>query len=163
MITVDLHVLLDGYLALREALGFRVHAERTLLRDFVRFVEAKGCPDPIRAQLAVEWACSSSSSRGASGQASRLSMARGFLSHLRATIPETEVPDYGLVAAAQRPKPYLFSQEELNALIEAASKAGPKGSLRPYTLSTLIGLLASTGLRIGEAIRLTVDDVRLSF
>ena len=161
MTVAELHLHLDGYLAVREALGFRLQAERTLLRDFVRFIEARGCPAPIRAHIAVEWATSSSSSHGPSGQASRLSMARKFLSHLRATLPETEVPDHGLVVAPRRPKPYLFSQQEIHSLILAASSAGPRGSLRPYTLSTLIGLLASTGLRIGEAIRLTVNDVKL--
>jgi integrase len=57
--------------------------------------------------------------------------------------------------------PFLFSEEQLQALMRAAQQAGPQGSLRPYTLSTLVGLLASTGLRVGEAIRLTMSDVKL--
>ena len=53
MTVAELHLHLDGYLAVREALGFRLQAERTLLRDFIRFIEARGCAVPIRAHIAV--------------------------------------------------------------------------------------------------------------
>jgi hypothetical protein len=88
----DLHLHLDSYLSVREALGFQMRAERTLLRGFVHFVENAQVSGPIRAQLAVDWACASSSKRGTSGASQRLSMVRGFLSYLRASLPETEVP-----------------------------------------------------------------------
>ena len=155
------HVQLDAYISIREALGFQMRAERTLLRDFVHFVESHGVGLPIRASLAVEWACALSERRGPGGAAQRLSMARGFLTYLRATIPETEVPDSALVASFRRPKPYLFTPDQIHTLIQDARQAGPSGALRPHTLSTLIGLLASTGLRVGEALRLTVTDVVL--
>jgi len=138
-----------------------MRAERTLLREFVHFVEAHGVGLPIRASLAVEWACAVSEQRGPGGAAQRLSMARGFLTFLRATIPDTEVPDSALVASFRRPKPYLFTPDQIQTLMQDARQAGPSGALRPYTLSTLIGLLASTGLRVGEALRLTVTDVVL--
>lgn len=157
----DLHLHLDSYLSVREALGFQMQAERTLLRDFVKYIENAQLPGPIRAQLAVDWACASSSTRGTSGAAQRLSMARSFLTYLRATLPETEVPGRQLVASARRPNPFLFSAEQVQALMRAAQEVGPQGTLRPYTLSTLIGLLASTGLRVGEAIRLAITDVHL--
>jgi integrase len=138
-----------------------MRAERTLLREFVHFVESHGVGLPIRASLAVEWACAVSERRGPGGAAQRLSMARGFLTFLRATIPDTEVPDSALVASFRRPKPYLFTPDQIQTLRQDARQAGPSGALRPYTLSTLIGLLASTGLRVGEALRLTVTDVVL--
>src|SRR2546428_7625909 len=97
----------------------------------------------------------------ARGAAQRLSMARGFLTFLRATIPDTEVPDSALVASFRRPKPYLFTPDQIRTLIQDAKKARPQRALRPHTLSTLIGLLASTGLRVGEAFRLMVTDVWL--
>jgi integrase/recombinase XerD len=157
-----LHLHLDAYLGVREALGFQMRAERTLLRDFVRFVETHEAPGPLRAQLAVEWACASSAQRGPSGAAQRLSMVRGFLMYLRAMLPDTEVPDRGLVAAFRRPKPYLFTPQQIADLIQAAQDTGPHGSLRPHTFSTFIGVLASTGLRVGEAMRLTMPDVHLA-
>ena len=157
-----LHLQLDAYLSIREALGYQMRAERTLLRDFVNFVESHGVGSPVRAYLAVEWACAVSARRGPGGAAQRLSMARGFLTYLRATIPETEVPDSALVASFRRPKPYLFTPEQIRALILDAKQATPQDGLRPHTLSTLIGLLASTGLRVGEAIRLMITDVWLN-
>ena len=80
---------LDAYLSFREALGFQMRVERTLLRDFIRFVDAQGEDGPIRAQWAVEWACALSARRGPGGAAPRLSMARGFLTYLRATMPSS--------------------------------------------------------------------------
>jgi integrase/recombinase XerD len=157
----DLHLHLDAYLGVRQALGFQMRAERTLLRDVVRDLETHADAAPIRASLAVDWACASSAQRGASGAAPRLSMARGFLTYLRAILPETEVPDSGLRRAYRRPKPSLFTAPQSTALIRAAQDLGPRGSLRPRPFATFIGVLASTGLRVGEAIRLTVQDVHL--
>jgi integrase/recombinase XerD len=157
----DLHLHLDAYLGVRQALGFQMRAERTLLREFVRYIETHADAGPIRAYLAVDWACASSTQRGASGAAQRLSMARGFLTYRRAILPETEVPNSGLVRAFRRPKPYLLTVPQITALIRAAQDLGPRGSLRPHTFATFIGVLASTGLRVGETIRLTVQDVHL--
>ena len=93
MTPANVHFHLDSSLSLREALGFQMRIERTLLRDFVPFMETAHVSGPIRAQLAVDWACASSSKRGAGGAPQRLRMARGFLTYLRATLPETEVPE----------------------------------------------------------------------
>jgi integrase len=157
----SLHLYLDAYLSVREALGFQMRAERTLLRDFVGFVELHGDGGPIRAQLAVDWACASSTQRGRGGTAPRLSMARRFLTSLRATRPETDIPPSGLGASFRRPQPYLFTPLQITAFLRAAHAMGPQGSLRPSPFATIIGLLASTGRRVGEAIRLTVQDVHL--
>jgi integrase len=156
---LDTHLV--AYLSLREALGFQMRAEKLLLPEFVAFIHAQGITGPIRAHLALEWACQGSAHRGASGATQRLSIARGFLTYLQASMPATEVPDHGLLPRPRRPKPYLFTPAQVTALFEAAQGRQPRGALRPYTLSTLIGLLASTGLRIGEAIRLQISDVKL--
>lgn len=155
----DLRLHLEGYLGLKQALGFSMRAETSGLNDFLQFIEEKGHNGPITSQLALEWACSTAS--GCGGQARRLSIVRCFLSHLRATVPETEIPDKGLLAKTPRPTPYIYSPSEIQSLLATASLLGPEGSLRPHTFNTLIGLLASTGLRSGEAIRLTVTDVQL--
>lgn len=156
-----LEAQLVAYLSLREALGFQMRAEKLLLPEFVAFIQAQQLTGPIRAQLALEWACQASARRGASGEARRLSVARRFLAHLRASAPDTEVPAIGLLPTPRRSKPYLYTPMQLTTFFEEARASRPRGSLRPYTLSTLIGLLASTGLRIGEAIRLQVNEVLL--
>jgi integrase/recombinase XerD len=153
---------LTTYLSLRDALGFQMRAERILLPEFVAFVNAQGLPGPIRAQVAIEWACQASTQRGPGGAARRLSIARRFLAYLQASAPDTEVPSHGLLPTPRRPKPYLFTPTQVTAFFEAAQASRPHGSLRPHTLSTLIGLLASTGLRTGEAIRLQTGDVKLA-
>ena len=139
-----------------KAIGYTVHSEEKLLKDFVAFLVSGNVHGPIRAQTAVDWACTPSPGRGPAGQASRLKVVRGFLSHLRATLPETEVPGPGILAPIRRPTPYLYSASEIEALMNEASRLGPKDSLRPHTYRTLIGLLASSGLRVGEALRLKI-------
>ena len=156
---IETHLV--AYVSLREALGFQMRDEKVLLPEFVAFVKAHGSTEPIRTEIALEWACQASAHRGPSGAARRLSIARGFLLYLQASAPDTEVPAPGLLPAPRRPKPYLFTPTQLTALFEAAQTSRPCGSLRPHTLSTLLGLLASTGLRVGEAIRLQVDQVKL--
>src|SRR5215475_15810787 len=140
----DLRARLDAYLALREALGISTRAGKILLQDFVAYLEKHINGNPIRARLAVDWACSASATRGSSGQASRLSLARGFLTHLKANLPETEIPDSHLIAAPRRQQPYLFSVTEINQVIEGARRLSPRGSLRPHTHEVLFGLLACT-------------------
>jgi integrase/recombinase XerD len=152
---------LEAFLALENAFGSPVRARERLLRDFVSFTEALAIRGPITAQIAFDWACAASERRGISGQAARLSVVRRFLLHLSAAIPGTEVPDAALVARPRRRKPFLFSADEIRLLLKAALSLGPAASLRPYTVSTLIGLLASAGLRASEALHLTAKDVLL--
>ena len=161
MNVTDLPIRLEAYLALREALGYATHATRRLLQDFVAYLEQHSDGDPIRAHLAVDWACRASATRGLSGQHSRLSVARGFLLHLKASLPETEVPERHLMAAPRRPYPDLFSATDINRVLDGAGRLSPRGSLRPWTHQTLFGLLACTGLRPREARNLLVPDVQL--
>src|SRR5262249_45699605 len=78
-----------------------------------------------------------------------------------AVIPATEVPASGLLPTPRRPQPFLFTPTQIAALVEAAQGSRPRRALRPHTLSTLLGLLASTGLRVGEALRLQSAHVHL--
>jgi integrase/recombinase XerD len=157
----ELHTRLDASLALREARGFATGATRRLLQDFVADIEQHGDDPPIRARLAVDWAGRASATRGPSGQHSRLSVARGFLIHLKASLPATEVPDRALIAAPRRPYPSLFSATDISHILDGAGRLSPRGSLRPLTHQTLFGLLACTGLRPSEARNLLVPDVQL--
>lgn len=73
--------------------------------------------------------------------------------------PEIQVPERGLLRGSVRPKPHIYSEREIQTLLTAAKSLKPENSLRPHTIETLIGLLVSTGLRAGEAIRLRDEDV----
>jgi len=152
---------LDAYLALRDALGLATRVARKLLPEFVRYLHTHSAEGPIRAHLAIDWACETSATRGASGQATRLTVARGFLTHLKASLPDTEIPPYSLLAAPRRAYPYLFSPTDISRILAAAACLPPPDSLRPHTYQTVFGLLASTGLRPGEAVKLRVSDVQL--
>lgn len=161
MKTLDLQLSLDAYLALREALGIRTKPIKLQLQSFVKYLELHAIGEPIRACMAVDWACSSSATHGASGKSARLSAARGFLRYLKASFPETEIPDSNLIAAPRRSHPYLFSVSEIGQILEAASHLRPTRSLRPHTHKILFGLLACTGMRISEATNLLISDVQL--
>ena len=114
----DLFLRVECYVSLRRALGYVVTSEEKLLKDFVRFVEAQMVTGPIRAQIALDWACMPSPGRGLAGQTSRLKVVRGFLSHLQAATPETEVPGPGMLAKVRRPKPYLYSRQQIETLMQ---------------------------------------------
>jgi integrase/recombinase XerD len=155
----DLRTQLDRYLALKDALGQeRRRVERTL-RSFLEFVDQQSSKRDISAQLVLDWVCSTQC--GPAGQRLRLSRVRRFLQYLKVEWPETESPGFNLIAGPTRPNPYIYSQEEIRRLINTAELLRPSGSLRPYTHAALIGLLASSGLRMGEALRLRDADVCL--
>jgi len=159
----DLNRHLEAYLAIRDALGLAAGARPRLLRSFLDHArEAMPPGAPLRAATALTWAHDHAPPGcGVAGKAHRLTVARGFLAYLSAMVPGTEVPAHGLLATPRRQRPYILSDAEIEMVIAAAGKAPPRGTLRPVALSALLGLLASTGLRIGEAVRLRVDDVRL--
>jgi hypothetical protein len=108
MNATDLEDHLQRYLAVRSALGYRNYALRNLMMDFVRYAVTAHEHGPIRARTAVDWACATAGRNGASRLAYRLSAARGFLSHLRASIPDTEVPSVGMLkVSAARSLPFF--------------------------------------------------------
>ena len=148
------------YLAMRRALGFKLTTQGRHLMSFVRFCEERSA-DHVTADLAVEWA--TRTSRGSGNevyQARRLDVVRIFARHLQALDPVTEVPpDDVLSRRYLRIQPYLYSPAEIAALMNAADDLRP--ALRAATWRTLIGLLAVTGMRQGEACRLLRDDAGL--
>jgi integrase len=145
----------QNYLRVRRALGFKLIGEGRLLREFVAFAQAAG-QRTVKTQIALEWA---RLPRGGSPSylSRRLRAVRGFARYLHALDPACEVPPVELLPASKhRPAPYLFSDREVLALMAAARRLRPP--LRAATFEALIGLLACTGLRIGEAIRLDRED-----
>lgn len=145
----------ENYLKIRRALGFKLVGEAQLLADFVTFADAAGQPT-ITTRTALEWARLPESS-SPNYRSRRLRAVRGFARYLHALDPACEIPSLELLPASKyRPAPYLYSDREILALMAGARQLRPL--LRAATFETLIGLLACTGLRIGEAIGLDRDD-----
>lgn len=154
-----LHALLDDYLALRRGLGFKLRQERLLLPGFVDLVEQAG-EKSVTVELALAWAKKPTGVDPFRWKR-RLSMVRGFARYAHAFDPATAVPPNGLLAyRATRPTPFLFSDQEIAALLAATDTL--RSRLLAVTYRTLFGLLAVTGLRVGEAIDLDREDVDLA-
>jgi len=150
----------EEYLAVRRALGAQIYRTAADLHRFVDYLEREGA-DFITIELALRWAQEPASVQPATW-ASRLSVVRLFAAWRSATDPRTEVPPPGMLPHRRRRKPpYLYSDEEIERLVDQAARLPSAGGLRGPTFATLFGLLAATGLRIGEALNLDVADVDL--
>jgi integrase/recombinase XerD len=150
---------LADYLALRRGLGYRLVRAEKQLAQFVAFLE-EGGHEHATIDAALAWArAPAGGSPGWWGQ--RLSVARALAAYLHTLDPAHEVPPADLLPARSgRATPYLYTDAEIAALIEAAR--GLRAPLRALTLPTLIALLATTGLRIGEALALDRADLDLA-
>lgn len=148
------------YLALRRALGFELHRTEWALRRFVDFAEQEGARW-VTTDLALRWAKLAVHVQDPERSA-RLSVVRRFAEYLSAIDPRTEVPPAKLLPSkVRRPPPYIYSDDELLELIRAARKLPSRTGLRAWTYATLLGLLAVTGMRHGEALALDRRDVDL--
>jgi integrase len=156
----SLHDALTEYLAARRALGTQLGWPESSLRKFVDFVESEGAQF-LTTELALRWALQSTTVQPAT-QARRLGIVRGFATWLQATDARTQIPPHRLLPARhRRPVPHIYSNREIVDLMGAAGQLRSASGLRAATFTALIGLLAATGLRPGEALALGVDDVDL--
>lgn len=152
-----LRAAMEDYLTLRRSLGFKLGKYDWMLGDFVNDAEVAGA-STVTTELALAWALKPGADAHPSYLAIRLSVLRGFARHLQAFDPTTEVPPSDLLPhRACRATPFLYSAADIAALMRAARDLKP--SVRGATYETLIGLLAVTGARVGELIRLDHDDV----
>ena len=144
------------YLELRRALGFKLAKEGRLLLDFAAFAEAAGAAT-VTVDLAVRWAAKPAGTSPV-WAAQRLSMVRGFARYLQTVDPDAQVPPADLLPAqSRRATPYIYSSAEIAALMTAARAL--RNPLKAATFETLIGLLAVTGMRGSEAMRLDDGDL----
>lgn len=151
----------DDYLALRRSLGFKLREYGDCLHEFVSFLE-KNRSSHITNKFAVEYATQRQNEKPVSWSR-RLGIIRGFARYRIGADPKTEIPPLGLLRfRSQRARPYLYSENEIRRLLEAALKMKTQYQLQRHTYYCLLGLLAVTGLRLGEAIRLQPQDVDLS-
>ena len=158
---IDLRTLLDEYLATRRALGVRLQAAGRLLERFVAFAGQQEALF-VTTELALRWATQPNHAQPAQW-AKRLGLVRGFARYANAVDPRHRIPQHGLIAHRyRRRRPYIYSDREIADLIAAARGLPSTSGLRPCTYATLLALLAVTGMRTGEVLKLDRDDVDLA-
>lgn len=157
----SMHERVAAYLRTRRALGFALTIEGQQLERFAHFAEQRAHQGPLTLALAVDWANASLTPEGL-GPARRLETLRPFAKYCQLFEPQTEVPPARLFGQAHRRlPPHIYSSQELRQLLAATAALSPTEGLRPVTMHTLLGFLAATGLRPGEALRLQDGDVDL--
>lgn len=152
---------LDEYLAGRRALGHKLRLSGRLLQRFVEFADHAGATC-ITTELAVEWATQPADAKPAQW-ANRLGMMRRFAQYCSAIDPRTAVPPPDLLPHRyRRPAPYVYRDDEIARLLEAATRLPAVTGLRPHTYTTLFGLYVATGMRCNEPLQLDRDQVDLA-
>jgi integrase/recombinase XerD len=147
---------IETYLALRRAAGFAMSNAEYLLKSFATFA-AERAQTHVQTQTAIDWAALGPS---VAQRDARLKAVCRFVRHIQIEDARHELPPANYFGARKRRRtPHIYSTDEIDRLVEAALRLRPKGGLRPLTFATLIALLSATGLRISEALRLTVADV----
>ena len=144
------------YLRLRNSLGHDLAEYHRELPRLVAFLEAEGLPT-VTVAAALAWAHGPGVDPATSIPPRRMTIARGFARYLAGIDARTEVPPPGLIAGRCRWRPpFIYSPGDIEALMAQARQLTP---MPAATHETLIGLLAATGLRVGEAIRLDRADI----
>lgn len=154
--TTSLRRSLEEYLSIRRTLGFKLEFAAYELADFVDFAEAAGA-NHITTQLALTWAAQPIKDP-ACRTARRIEAVRGFARFVSGSDPASQVPPPDRVPVRGRKiRPFLFSDADIGKLMGAASQL--PDPLKAATYQTVIGLLAVTGMRIGEVIGLDRGDI----
>jgi integrase len=152
---------LDNYLKLRRTLGHKLADAHRLLPRFVAYLDAHDA-EFVTIDAALGWALEREMPTGSVVPADRMMLVRGFARYLSGIDPRTEVPPAGTIRHPRRwRRPFIYTDNDVLAMIEQAQAMIPQ-PLRSATYQTLIGLLATTGLRIGEALRLDRRDLDTS-
>jgi len=147
----------EQYLRLRRSLGHDLADAHRLLPRFVAYLDDIGATT-VTVANAMAWAQQPEADPGSTVWSRRLTVARGFARHMAGLDPGTEVPPVGLIPLRQRWRaPFIYSPSDIAALM--AQARAMRWRLPAATHETLIGLLAATGLRVGEALRLDRSDV----
>ena len=160
---IGLQARVNEYLAERRRLGFELDRMGGALASFANFVADAHHSAPLTIDAMVDWVRQDKAQhRTQATWARRLELLRPFARWMRQFDPNTEVPDESIFGQVPgRVTPHIYSEQEIIELLSAARGLGPFGSLRPVVFETLFGLIASTGLRVSEALSLVNADVDL--
>jgi len=149
------------YLQLRQTLGFKMKSQGQLLRRFAKDLDRSGHRGPLTTEMALRWV-NLPKNISQSYRAHRLSTVRCFARYLAAHDGQTEVLGrYLMLKVRSRRQPHLYNQHELEQLLAATDWLRPMYPLKRLVYRTLFGLLACTGLRVSEALKLNAADVDL--
>jgi integrase/recombinase XerD len=153
--------IVHDYVVLKQSMGSRFHTEATTLKAFCKAVGDIAITDVEPQQVESYLAGTGPVTRYWHRKYEvlkgfyRFALGRGYVIHspLPTTVPKRPQPFL----------PYIFSMEELRRLFKAAGELEtPRMALQGSTLRTLLLLLYGAGLRIGEALALTLADVDLT-
>ena len=163
MNTITMQSHAENYLSGRRQLGFSLRNADYAIRSFARYIDELGDHELLTVEVMADWArCDKGNSNKPATWARRLYKLRSFARYLQQFDPNTEVPDdtiFGKIG--QRLAPHIYSDQEIVDLLAAARRLGPVRGLRGATYEALFGLIASTGLRVSEAVHLQDADVDL--
>jgi integrase len=148
---------ISRYVELHRAMGLKFRQQACLLRHFASFAIMRGdcC---VLIETAIDWAREAPTT---AQRHERLQVVRRFAHHTQAEDERYEVPPAHAFGRPKRRRrmPHIYTREEIARLLEAAARLTPRGTIRPPTYVTLFALIASTGLRISEALSLQLDDI----
>ena len=152
--------LAEAYLAERRRLGFRLAQSGSLTLAFARFADASAHKGPLTADIVLRWAKEQAQHADPFTWAGRVAVLKPFARYLADGDPATAFPEGSPFGRAHRRlAPHIYTPAEVGSLLAAAGRLPPAGGLMPAAFKTLFGLLAATGLRISEALRLRCGDV----
>jgi site-specific recombinase XerD len=163
MTTAIMATHVEAFLAERQVLGFRTNgSSMSQLRSFARFFDGTGHKGPLTSDFVIEWAKGHARTDGPRAWARRLDVLRPFAAYLSRKDPATGFPQTQIFGKShRRVTPHIYVEEEVVALLAAARQLDPVGGLRPAAYEAFYGLIAATGLRVSEAIKLRCADIDL--
>ncbi len=155
----------NQYLTHKRGLGYKLGTESYLLRTFAEYADNQSLGQPLTVALAISWATAPQNASRLY-HAKRLDAVRSFARYLATFVPGTQIPPGGILGPSYaRITPHIYTDEEIAALITTAENLRPfahRAKTNPLRNMTIIGLLACTGMRIGEALALEDRDVDLT-
>lgn len=152
----------ESYLSYKRKLGFDLRIDATRLYQFANLADEWQSEQYLTIDLCVRWA-QASKKHDAITWSKRIDVLRGLAKYLKRFDSRNEVPPTDLFGSVKRRLiPHIFTDGELFVLLESTERLSPPGGLRPATCRTVFGLLSATGLRIGEALALTNEDVDIA-
>lgn len=158
-----LAVQMERFVDLRQLSGTDYHSQARLLGYLDRFLVQQDFSLPYFTREIIDHYQQGLSRLAPRTRSNQMSVLRQFCEYMATSVPQSYVPGpLKMIRSYGAHRPYIYHLSQMQALMVAAAGLAPPGSLRPHTYRTLLGLLYSTGIRIGEAMALNLQDVQLS-